>query len=327
MIYSLVDFTATTVKLTAGSDEFIFKKVYCTTTVKGDYLVFSSHQAETNTFRQQYAILYTDCAAPVGTSAADLKIKIDRIINGYTVGATNTYYGSFYDTTTQTNAGATSENIIGLNSTYEANQVSVVAGNQITVSNAGVYNIQFSGQFEKTSGPDTYIDLWLKKNGSNVAASNTEFDIHHNNGTYVPAWNFVLTLAAGDYVQLAWHSPDTTVQITSQASAVSPNRPSIPGMIVTVTEVMSVAPLGTIKQVTTTVSSPVNEHTFSVADGTATTASTIVASHAPTAETDANTGSVINIVAIPSTGAIQFIIQGIQPPRLVGAYKINYLIS
>jgi len=239
--YSVVDFSDTTVKITEEGLEYIYKKVYCLTAVYGDYVYFYTHQLETNLLRQQYAILYTDCVAPVGTSAADLKTKIDAIINNYAANAPSVYYGSYYDSTNQTNAGATSENIVQIGSVFEENGVSIQNGDEITVNNAGTYNLQFSAQFEKTSGPDADVQLWLKLNGSNVADSNTEFAIHHNNGTYVPAWNFVLTLNAGDYLQLAWHSADTTVSLLAQGTAVSPTRPAIPSMIVTLTEVMGVS--------------------------------------------------------------------------------------
>lgn len=239
--YSVVDFSDSTVKLTEDSREIIYKKVYCSCEFDGDDVLFMAHDLETGLLKQQYRFHYTDCVAPVGSSAADLKTKIDAIINSYASSAPNVYYGSFYDSTTQTNAGATAENIIQIGSTYEADGVSINNGDEITVNNAGVYNLQFSGQFEKGSGPDAYVQLWLKKNGSNVADSNTEFEIHHNNGTYVPAWNFVLSLNSGDYLQLAWHSSETSVQLLAQGTASSPARPAIPSIIVTLTEVLGVA--------------------------------------------------------------------------------------
>ena len=226
MIYSLVDFTATTVKLTAGSDEFIFKKVYCTTTVKGDYVVFSSHQAETNTFRQQYAILYTDCAAPVGTSATDLKLKIDKILNNYAAGNIGRWYGAFYHDATQTNGGATTENLISFNQTFESDSISVVSSNRITVTNAGLYSVTLRAQVDKTDNVDTYADFWIKKNGTNIAASKSHFEMIHKDVTYAFTMNFLLTLADSDYIQFAWHSPNTTVRLLYEAAGATPTRPA-----------------------------------------------------------------------------------------------------
>lgn len=83
MTYSIVDYTSTVVKLTEGSTEILFKKVYCTTLVDGDYLVFTAHNLETGTEKQQFKFLYTDCAAPTAESATDLKTAVDAILNSY----------------------------------------------------------------------------------------------------------------------------------------------------------------------------------------------------------------------------------------------------
>lgn len=221
-----------------NSVDILYKKAYCRCEVDGDYVIFLSHDVESNRYREQYRIHYADWGDPTGASAVDVKAEIDKIIQSYAAGPGK--YGAFFDTTIQTNLGATSENIIEFNSTYESDGVSVVSGSQITVTEDAVYNVQFSAQFEKTSGPEAVVQIWLKKNGNNIDDSNTEFHIHHNNGTYVPAWNYVLSLNAGDYVELAWHSSDTTVQILSQGGFTTPTRPDIPGIIVTITQVMSV---------------------------------------------------------------------------------------
>lgn len=83
MTYSIVDYTSTVVKLTEGSTEILFKKVYCTTLVDGDYLVFTAHNLETGTEKQQFKFLYTDCDAPTAESATDLKTAVDAILNSY----------------------------------------------------------------------------------------------------------------------------------------------------------------------------------------------------------------------------------------------------
>ena len=61
-------------------------------------------------------------------------------------------YGSLFDTTTQTNAGATSANVMTINTTDIANGVSVVSGSRITIQSSGVYNINFSAQFSRPGG-------------------------------------------------------------------------------------------------------------------------------------------------------------------------------
>lgn len=208
--------------------DILYKKAYCRCEVDGDYVLFFAQDLETNRHRQQYRVHYADWGDPVGASAADIKAAIDLIIDSYT----GVFYGSYYDTTTQTNAGATSENIIGLNSTNINQGISLVSGNQIKVPANGIYLINYTLHYEKTSGPQTVVQLWLKKNGSNVANTASEFEIHHNNGTYLASGAYMIQLNKGQYIQMAWHSPDTTVRLITKAAGTSPTRPAVPSAII-----------------------------------------------------------------------------------------------
>jgi hypothetical protein len=108
-----------------------------------------------------------------------------------------------------------------LNTTPEANGVSIqndILGNptQITVTNSGTYNIQFSAQLEKASGGgSSIVSIWLVKNGINEVYTETEIAASGSSSSSleVPAWNFVLSLNAGDYLQLAWFSTDANIQL------------------------------------------------------------------------------------------------------------------
>jgi hypothetical protein len=85
MTYSFVSYSDTQIKVTEDTREYIYKKVYCTTSVDGDYFIFSTHNAETGLMMQQYKLLYTDCSAPSEASASALKTAVDAIINSYIV--------------------------------------------------------------------------------------------------------------------------------------------------------------------------------------------------------------------------------------------------
>lgn len=147
------------------------------------------------------------------------------------------YYGSFYHTATVLLNSASTAFALPLNTTAEANGVSIVSSSRITVANAGVYNIQFSAQMDKTDSANDNVDIWLSKNGTNVADSNTQFWVEGNNGKHLASWNFVLTLAANDYVQLMANSPDVNMRIVSLGTQSNPARPAVPSLIVTVTQV------------------------------------------------------------------------------------------
>jgi hypothetical protein len=150
------------------------------------------------------------------------------------------YYGSFYDTTDQTAAAINTGYPITLNTTVENNGVSIVSGSRITVSAGGVYNIQFSAQLVNTTTSIHEVTMWLRLNGTNIAYSSGAVSVPNKhggvNGQIIAAWNYVMTLAAGDYLQFYWQTPDTAVYLERVVDGAAPISPS---MIVTVTQVAS----------------------------------------------------------------------------------------
>jgi len=158
-------------------------------------------------------------------------------------GTMSSYYGNFYSTLTQTNVGVAQTpdvaNAMTFNSPPDGVGVTIVSNSRITVANAGTYNLQFSAQVEKTNNGNDSIDIWLAKNGTNVAWSSTRTWLYGNNAKHVSAWNFVITLAADDYLQLMWSSANAAVQLTAEGAATAPVRPDIPSVIATLTLVKS----------------------------------------------------------------------------------------
>ena len=156
-----------------------------------------------------------------------------------TVGGSQ-YYGQFWDTTTQTNGGATTANPMTFNTSDAFNTgVSIAVGNtsHVVIANPGVYNLQFSAQFAKTdSGQDT-VSVWLAKDGVNVADSCTDIDLNNNNARSVAAWNWLVNpTVANTYYQIYWSSSDTNMSILAEGTRINPTRPAIPSVILTVTQ-------------------------------------------------------------------------------------------
>jgi len=141
-------------------------------------------------------------------------------------------YGSFYSTQTQTNVASTARSM-SLNTTDITNGVSVSGSTNpfntyIKTENAGVYDIQFSAQVDKTDSGTDEIWIWIRKNGSNISDSATSVQLVGNGAHYVAAWNFFVNAAAGDYFQLMWYSPDANVRLHAEpAFGVVPGIPSL----------------------------------------------------------------------------------------------------
>jgi hypothetical protein len=184
----------------------------------------------------------------------DVQVQISRTallgVSGYSgmsgysgAGGTRGFYGSFLDTTDQPMANITQEQVVGINTTAESDGISIVSGNRITFANEGTYSLTYSMQFTNTDNNTIhYADVWLKKNGNNVAESNSRFDIpgaHSGlNGHLIGTVNYVFTVTAGDYYQLYWNADSTTVSIESLPADTSPTTPATPGIILTVAQVM-----------------------------------------------------------------------------------------
>lgn len=173
--------------------------------------------------------------------------QIDGIIAGLeTVG----YWGVFWSNADQTNAGATSVNLMTVNnSDPNNNQVQIGAtSSQIKVLNAGTYNIQFSAQFDKSDGGKDTVDVWFVKNGVNIPDSNSLFSLEGNNDKLIAALNLIVPLSANDYIQLAWHSADTALFLHHDVAGTSPTRPAVPSVIITVQQVTNIVagPTGAI---------------------------------------------------------------------------------
>jgi len=150
-------------------------------------------------------------------------------------------YGAFQDSTDQTAASTTAAYAITLNTTDYAVGVAIVSSSQITVRSAGVYNIQFSIQFANSNVAIQDVDVWFRKNGTDVAGSNSKFSVPNSHGGtdghLIAALNFYIQLAAGDYVQLMWSTTSTDVILEQIPTQTSPTRPSTPSVIVTINKV------------------------------------------------------------------------------------------
>lgn len=164
--------------------------------------------------------------------------KIILIPSSAAAYADSTPYGAFQDTTTQTISSVTAAYPMTFNTTDYANGVSVVSNSRITVSNYGIYNIQFSGQFKNTDSQIQDVDIWLSKNGTNVALSKGSISIPNRHGstdgTILPAWNYFIELNANDYVELIWQASSTLVSMVSFPTATSPTRPAAASIIASV---------------------------------------------------------------------------------------------
>ena len=184
--------------------------------------------------KQIQALGLVDCCSALVSQVAELQKQIEGLqMTPPPREFKRARYGSFYDSTTQTAAVINTAYGITFNTTDLSNGVYIGSPtSRIYVDESSLYDIQFSAQFDNTSGGDHLAWLWLRKNGTDVADSAGEMRLKGNNGELVASWNYFIELVEGDYVEIMWSTDNTAVQITARP-AVAPV-PAIPSIILTV---------------------------------------------------------------------------------------------
>ncbi len=172
----------------------------------------------------------------VTTTLYDERIGYDSLIFFVPVSnaaeADSAPYGAFQDTTDQTAANTTTAYAVTFNTTDYSNGVYLSNSSRLNVRNYGIYNIQFSFQYKNTTNDGQDVDIWFRKNGTNVDGSNSRFHMPARKSTGDPshliaAMNFFLEMNAGDYVELMWRTSDVGVSLEHFPTSTSPTRPSI----------------------------------------------------------------------------------------------------
>lgn len=152
-----------------------------------------------------------------------------------------TNYGAFYDLTNQT-AAINTATVMLFGNTSLVDGVTMVGGSRITIPAAGVYNFQFSAQLVNSSAADVNVSIWIRLNGAtNVPSSCGDISVPKKdgaiNGYAMAAWNYMESLAAGDYIEFMWSTPSASALIEAIAARTTPTRPAAPSIILTVEQV------------------------------------------------------------------------------------------
>ena len=158
----------------------------------------------------------------------------------------NLPYGAFQDSTDQTAANTTTAYAITFDTTDYSNGITLSNSSRLNVSQAGIYNVQFSIQFKNTTNDSQDSDVWFRKNGTDIAKSNSRFGLAPRKSAGDPshmigALNYFVDLAENDYIQLMWRPSDVGVSIEQYPAGTSPTRPATPSVIATVSFVSNLS--------------------------------------------------------------------------------------
>jgi len=170
--------------------------------------------------------------------------QLDNIINQLStsggISGVRFPYGAFSSDQDQSTTANTAT-LMTLNTTDFANSVSI-ASSKITVANAGIYNLQFSAQFQNTDNQIQDISIWLRQNGTDIPGSTGFISIPARKSASageeaheIIGWNYYVSMAAGQYIEIYWSTTLASVTIQNYAASTGPVRPSTQSVVATMT--------------------------------------------------------------------------------------------
>ena len=160
----------------------------------------------------------------------------------------NNPYGAFSSFVDQT-ATANTATLMTLDTTDFSNGVTI-SSSKITVVNPGIYNLQFSAQFQNTDNAIQDISIWLRKNTVDIVGSTGLVSIPARKSAsageeahQITGWNYFVSMNAGDYIEIYWSTTLASVTIQTYAAGTGPVRPSTASVVATLSFVSALPPV------------------------------------------------------------------------------------
>lgn len=141
-----------------------------------------------------------------------------------------TPFGEFYSTAAQT-AVVNTATPVDFGVWPAGNGVSIVGGQALTPVFTGVYQVRVGLQFAN-AGATLLVSVWLRINGTDVAASCRDIEVDAGGGQASLVW--LLPLTGEDAVTVIWSTPNVSASLAPQAARVTPTRPVQPSAVATV---------------------------------------------------------------------------------------------
>ena len=148
-------------------------------------------------------------------------------------------YGAFSSDQDQTTTSNTAT-LMTLNTTDFSNDVGLDIGSKIKATVAGIYNLQFSAQFQNTDNQIQDISIWLRQNGTDIPGSTGFVSIPARKSASageeaheIIGWNYYVSMNADDYVQIYWSATFNSVSIQHYPTSTGPVRPSTQSVVAT----------------------------------------------------------------------------------------------
>jgi hypothetical protein len=124
-----------------------------------------------------------------------------------------------------------------MNTTDFSNTVTLVDQYKLTVAKSGLYNLQWSGQFNNTDTSEHDGSVWLRIDGVDVPGSTGFIAVVSSHGGIdghgIIGWNYYVQLTAGQNVQIWWSTTNTKLTLECYGPSTSPTRPATASVVAT----------------------------------------------------------------------------------------------
>jgi len=124
-----------------------------------------------------------------------------------------------------------------VNTTDFSNDITVVDQYKFTVAKAGLYNLQWSGQFNNTDTTEHDGSVWLRIDGVDVPGSTGFIAVVSSHGGIdghgIIGWNYYVQLNAGQNVQIWWSTTNEKLTLECYGPSTGPARPSTASVVAT----------------------------------------------------------------------------------------------
>jgi hypothetical protein len=179
-----------------------------------------------------------ECTMMSGGIPTNTVITGQQIIDGAGGGGAVGYYAQYQDDISQPLAVVNVGQPVKFRTMDFSNGITVNSDTEITIANTGIYNLQFSFQYQNVDSQDHDVTIWLRKNGSDVLGSAGFVAVISSHGGVpghcLPSWNYLLDAVGGDYYELYWSATSTQVTLHYYPGSLPP--PSAASAIFTVTQ-------------------------------------------------------------------------------------------
>ena len=167
--------------------------------------------------------------------------QVDNVTGALLGNTGGQYLGNTYisvQNNSNITATANTATLVTLN-TLDYSSGMTLANSAVTVSQNGIYNLQFSVQIQHNDNDVHYADIWLRKNGADIAATASRIVLPARKSATVfnyalAAANFFVSLNTGDSVALYWATDSNSVSLVSLPALTTPYaRPVSPSVVAT----------------------------------------------------------------------------------------------